>query len=216
MMYSIKEVFDMLGEANLSISTVSKSSRESIEVDGFKVYTKSLRYATFYQKGCDCVSCGRKGAYFKLDAPDPIETLQTSRRHFNLYSEDGILITKDHILPKRWGGKDHIDNMQPMCSICNKAKGSACDLEIDGITATDIQNPELIKRYTSFEECVAKFFDRKHITSTQKIKRSSLVKSAVEVTLSIQEALKSGKPYMNHIFKYETFNMNQGSINGGE
>ena len=125
MTYTISEVFDMLGEEALSISELGyRKDRESIEVAGYKVYTKSLRYATFYQKGCRCVSCGKVGEYFQLDPGD-----RADRRHFNLYAADGTLITKDHIIPKRHGGKDTMDNMQTMCVICNRAKG--CKLPSD-------------------------------------------------------------------------------------
>lgn len=118
MKYAVSEVFDMLGEDALSISFVGRE-RESIEVEGFQVYTQSLRYATFYQKGCKCVSCGKEGTYFQLDPSDRAE----HRRHFNLYAEDGTLMTKDHILPKKHGGKNAVENMQTMCVICNRAKG---------------------------------------------------------------------------------------------
>ena len=117
--YSIEEVFNLLGQDALNISEVGfRRHRESIEVDGYKVYTKSLRYATFYQKGCKCARCGIEGTYFQLDSGD-----QPERRHFNLYAADGTLITKDHIVPKKHGGKDTVDNMQTMCVICNRAKG---------------------------------------------------------------------------------------------
>jgi 5-methylcytosine-specific restriction endonuclease McrA len=120
--YSIEEVFNLLGQDALNISEVGfRRHRESIEVDGYKVYTKSLRYATFYQKGCKCARCGKEGTYFQLDSGD-----QPERRHFNLYAADGTLITKDHIVPKKHGGKDTVDNMQTMCVICNRAKG--CDM----------------------------------------------------------------------------------------
>lgn len=46
--------------------------------------------------------------------------------HFNLYhvgKHNGlILMTKDHILPKSKGGRDHIDNLQTMCVNCNVSK----------------------------------------------------------------------------------------------
>jgi len=46
----------------------------------------------------------------------------------NLYAINAageeVLMTKDHILPRVLGGKDHIDNYQPMCQVCNSEKGS--------------------------------------------------------------------------------------------
>ena len=201
--YSIESVFKMLGEEALSIKTQPKHTRESIEVEGFQVYKKSLRYATFYQKGCECVICSKKGAYFKLDADRDGGNIE-GRRHFNLYAEDGTLMTKDHILPKRWGGKDHIDNMQTMCQICNENKGSQYELEIDGIVAYDIQNLEHILRFNNFEDAILDMYDRT-IRTNQKLKRGTVVRRAVEMTFKLQEAIETGEPWLNYIWKREKF-----------
>jgi 5-methylcytosine-specific restriction endonuclease McrA len=32
------------------------------------------------------------------------------------------MMTKDHIMPKSKGGKNHFDNYEPMCSDCNTEK----------------------------------------------------------------------------------------------
>ena len=120
MRYSVTDVFNMLGTDTLTVERIDRKSRDSIEVEGYKVYRQSLRYATFYQKGCTCATCGKVGEYFELDLGD-----NSSRRHFNLYAEDGTLMTKDHIVPKKHGGKDIISNMQTMCVYCNSAKGAS-------------------------------------------------------------------------------------------
>lgn len=86
------------------------------------VYMDSVRYALF-QQNKTCVCCGVTGNIMRLEkdkkAPDFNE-------HFNLYAQvDGktILMTKDHIVPRSQGGKDHISNLQTMCFICNSLKG---------------------------------------------------------------------------------------------
>lgn len=122
--YGIQEVFDIIGEENLNGNAVNRQCRSSIVVDGFNVYSKSLRYMTFYQKGLKCVCCGKKGTHFKLCGEDG-----SNRRHFNLYADDGTLITKDHIIPASKGGPDHIDNMQTMCTNCNSEKGNMSDIK---------------------------------------------------------------------------------------
>ena len=73
MRYSITDVFNMLGEDALNIEHVERKARDSIEVEGYKVYKQSLRYATFYQKGCTCATCGRVGTYFVLDPGEIVE-----------------------------------------------------------------------------------------------------------------------------------------------
>ena len=111
------EVFDMLGRDTLN-QTGELIKSESVEVDGYLVYKDSWRYRTFYQKGLKCSCCNRVGTYFKLKA----DSKSLERAHFNLFSEDGTLMTKDHIVPKSKGGPDCIDNFQTMCRECNEKK----------------------------------------------------------------------------------------------
>jgi len=94
------------------------------ELDGDRINFSSLRLQTFATKGVACVRCGIEGEFFikeKHHQSDKFFTL-------SLYALDGdnnwILMTKDHIIPKSKGGKDHLDNLNPMCYICNQDKGS--------------------------------------------------------------------------------------------
>lgn len=119
MRYTVDEVFNMLGTDALTVEFIDRKSRDSIEVEGYRVYRQSLRYVTFYKKGCTCASCGKVGTYFELDPGD-----NSNRKHFNLYADDGTLMTKDHIVPKKHGGKNIISNLQTMCVTCNCAKGA--------------------------------------------------------------------------------------------
>ena len=84
----------------------------------------SLRYQTF-KKSLMCKCCGLYGTVMLLELPNNGGDI--CRPHFNLYAErEGVLVqmTKDHIQPKSKGGRDHINNMQTMCSRCNELKGS--------------------------------------------------------------------------------------------
>lgn len=128
--YSIPEVFEALGEENLSCEDMKWKPKEDIRFDGYLVHPKSLRYMTFYQKGTCCCKCGREGAYFTLDKENP--GYEGERRHFNLYAEDGTLMTKDHIFPRGKGGCDTVENMQTMCAICNDKKGAGFEFDEDG------------------------------------------------------------------------------------
>lgn len=124
--YSIEEVFKFCGEwlnpeySNSRENRKNKRHRE--EFDGFLVKPYSERYQTFYNKGIKCSKCGIEGKYFMLEPHAGDE--ETNIRHFNLYTADGILMTKDHIIPRSKGGKNHISNYQTMCCSCNEKKGN--------------------------------------------------------------------------------------------
>lgn len=201
--YSIQEVFDMIGVDSLNISSMPKGTKDSIEVEGFKVYRKSMRYATFYQKGTKCVCCGKEGSYFQLD-PDRDGGNIENRRHFNLYSEDGVLMTKDHILPKKWGGQDHIDNFQTMCKTCNEAKGSQYELEIDGIVAIKEDNPEKVKQFIDIEKAIYDVCNRHHVLS-QGGKPGTIAKKSIHVAVKLLGALDKDFPVYGYYWKHAKF-----------
>jgi len=120
--YSIGEMFELITNKNGEIIC------GDIFIGDIKVKANSVRYAVFKKYGISCVNCGIEGEYFALEK-DKSEGGNTSNRfHFNLYGVDDngneSLITKDHIIPKSKGGRDFIDNLQPMCKLCNVAKGS--------------------------------------------------------------------------------------------
>ena len=98
------------------------NDKEYIDLDGVKVKITSLRYEVF-KKSVKCVCCGIEGTFFASERANE----DTDKYHFNLYGiSDGkeFLITKDHIIPRSKGGKDHISNMQTMCAVCNAQKGN--------------------------------------------------------------------------------------------
>lgn len=190
--FGINEVFTMLGNEALNIKEVNKKSRTSLDVNGFKVYKESLRYATFYQKGTICACCGRRGAYFKLE--EDTDGNSPDRRHFNLYSEDGVLMTKDHIRPRKLKGPDHIDNMQTMCELCNKEKGSKYSITLETIVARNIANPDNELKFLELEDAVIHICDKRHILSS-KSKPGKLARKVVDVTRDLIHALTVNEPY---------------------
>lgn len=127
--FSIEEVRSLWENARHEIETKSGRTRctfDKIEIaDGITVKMESQRYQVFFEHGTDCVKCGLKGAYFWLEQ---CKGNPGSAWHFNLYGvrDDGteILMTKDHIVPKSKGGKNHLSNYQPMCARCNATKGN--------------------------------------------------------------------------------------------
>jgi len=113
--YTIEQVLE-------KVSLEDEGKKSVTSFDGNPVKMNSLRYKTFKKFGVKCVSCGIEGQFFALEA-HPGNT----RYHFNLYALDSddneVLMTKDHITPKIEGGQDTLENLQPMCAICNELKG---------------------------------------------------------------------------------------------
>ncbi len=92
----------------------------------FEVYKNSQRYILFKQAGCTCVSCEMVADKCILIAePDG-----TDRGHFEFVgTKNGklVIMTKDHIIPRALGGKDILENYQPMCQDCNVEKKHKCE-----------------------------------------------------------------------------------------
>ena len=211
--YSIDEVFALIGEDVLNTPHYSKGQKNSentIQVDGHDVYTHSLRYMTFYQKGCTCVVCGKQGTHFTLDKSCGEDN---DRYHFNLRADDGTLMTRDHILPKSKGGRDHISNMQTMCTVCNRAKGNTYDGEVPekvrNIVAVNIDNPEKIMTYEDENFAIFQLLNRSKVTQpvTNKNKLGAKLRKSIEVTMTFMNCLNRDIPYHNYLWytrdKYE-------------
>lgn len=181
--YSIEEVFEMLGEENLKGATIQGRHKHQIEVDGYNVYTRSLRYMTFYQKGTTCVCCGRKGSYFKLDGDE-----KSKRRHFNLYCDDGTVMTKDHIMPKSLGGLDSIENLQPMCKDCNEKKGNGKNESLIHIIGVDREGK--IKQYNNIASVIVS-----HIPDWRKRKPEQLVMDILSRGSALKASIENGSEY---------------------
>lgn len=194
--FSIEEVEAMVKEdvKNHSCRRCDKNNNHSIVVEGHDVYTTSLRYKTFIEKGYKCVCCGRTGAYYALEKS---HGSNLKRAHFNLYSDDDVLMTKDHIWPKSMGGMDCIENMQTMCTICNGNKGSVVP---DGYVPNEAQKKKKKNDNRPYFWCGTK-------------KYASLEKAAMSVTCGnkarlpkakakIRDSVKNGTLYYGEVWRY--------------
>jgi len=122
--YIRKEIYSI--EDVLKHVKLDSTKKDIIDFDGDPMKIGSDRYKTFKFKGLVCVKCGLEGKFFAKEKF--IKQSLIESYHFNLYAinENGeeVLMTKDHIQPKSKGGKDFIENYQPMCTICNEEKGN--------------------------------------------------------------------------------------------
>lgn len=193
--YEIPEVFAMIGEAYLLRSDDKGQKDSDLIVDGFHVYPISLRYMNFYQHGTTCVCCGKQGTHFRL-CGDPT----TNRRHFNLYADDGTLMTKDHVVPKSKGGLDKVANMQPMCVRCNKKKGNKSDIKVPYIVAVRKEggSESLFRDIKK----AARHIVLSHIKPSKK-NQENTINAAINAVLNIQQAIEAHSEYAGFTWSME-------------
>lgn len=92
-----------------------------ISIDELPIRFKGhRRLETFIQKGCSCAhpGCDKVGTRLVLCID------HGGGLHWDVYTDEGIMMTVDHINPKSKGGKDEIENYQPMCHNHNMKKGN--------------------------------------------------------------------------------------------
>lgn len=130
--------------------------------DLYSVYHKHRRLKVFVNKGRQCVTCDREGVLL-------LETLDNGGgKHIDLYTDDFVLMTVDHIVPKAvckkagWPKKtmEKLSNKQTMCEPCNGKKGST------PITNNQFRNRRLQNGYPQrriLPDVVAKLVDNENI-----------------------------------------------------
>lgn len=77
------------------------------------------RMKVFFSKGLACTgkNCKCIGTRMVLGMSED------GKGHVDIYTENWILMTVDHFIPKSKGGDDRIENLFPMCTNCNLKKG---------------------------------------------------------------------------------------------
>lgn len=64
-----------------------------------------------------CVCCKIEATNFSLGKDN------SGGLHWDLYADNGIALSLDHIHPKSRGGANSLENSQIMCTVCNSLKG---------------------------------------------------------------------------------------------
>lgn len=90
---------------------------ETMPLERLEEFKDHHRLQVFYHKGCKCVQCGIEGTLLAVG-------IGRNSKHVDVYTDDFYPLTVDHIIPRSLGGPDHIDNLQPMCCLCNWNKGN--------------------------------------------------------------------------------------------
>ena len=87
-----------------------------LQLDRLKVF---LRYGV----KCSNPECTVEGKWFQVDRHG---TLDEYDLNLYGYNDEGhfVLMTCDHIIPLAMGGKNKMDNYQPLCLCCNQTKGN--------------------------------------------------------------------------------------------
>ena len=111
----------------LILNFINQNQKEAYYVDEEGNRCKLRRASVFAVRGIVCQYCKIEGKFFALEkhADDAL--------HFDLYGIDDngyeILMTIDHVKAKSKGGRNHIDNYQTLCAICNEAKANFEEFE---------------------------------------------------------------------------------------
>lgn len=195
-LFTPDEVFGLIGREYLERNSDIGKRDSDMVLDGIHIYRASLRYMTFYQKGMVCPSCGKVGTHFRLCGDS-----ESNRRHFNLYADDGTLFTKDHIIPKSKGGANKVENLQPMCVNCNKAKGNYCpDIKVAYIVAANCKNGCRLE----FREIkqAARHIVLSYLRPSKK-NMNNIVDCSINAVLKIQDAIKTGDAYAGFFWTVE-------------
>ena len=91
-----------------------------------QMFETHRRLKVFLHKGVACVTpnCTHVGSrlIFSVDAQ--------GGKHWDVYTDDAVLINIDHIVSKSNGGSNDFENLQPMCSVCNTIKRNQ-DITLD-------------------------------------------------------------------------------------
>jgi hypothetical protein len=107
-------------------------------------YKSHHRLRVFYFFGTTCVACGIQGTKLVKLQHKTIPEFHP----VDVYTDKMKLMTVDHIIPKALGGRNTLENMQPMCSRCNSLKGDISDItneELGVIVRNGVKNGKKVR-----------------------------------------------------------------------
>jgi len=113
--YNINDIFQLIEEKDSIPDPIVYSKKD---YQDSKTRIKIIKQL-IERDGCQCVECKEKPTYFAMGKDN------AGYWHLDLYSKmdnEHYMYTIDHIHPKSRGGKNHIDNYQLLCKICNEDK----------------------------------------------------------------------------------------------
>jgi 5-methylcytosine-specific restriction endonuclease McrA len=90
----------------------------------YTVYEYHERLEVFAKKGLYCATCPRKGTLLIITEERTNKHGHIGLQHVDIYTDDFILMTVDHIEPYSVSQDNTLNNKQPMCEPCNHSKGS--------------------------------------------------------------------------------------------
>jgi hypothetical protein len=135
--YSIEMIHEIMRQTHLRVGR-SPAGPLHVLPNG-NIFALNKRMKTFLRKGTDCVSCGAIGQFYMEKAnPDLAKCTHRPSVILSLYaqlpdanSSNLRVMTRDHIFPRSHGGSNGLNNMQPMCNVCNGVKGSQVPDNLD-------------------------------------------------------------------------------------
>lgn len=114
----------MLTINQFNLSKYGYFFQEELSIDElYSKFSQHRRLKVFVTKGLRCVveNCNHIGSRL-IQAIDKL-----GNKHIDLYTDNLMMMTIDHILPVSKGGNNELDNLQPMCYLHNNLKGNESD-----------------------------------------------------------------------------------------
>jgi len=90
----------------------------------YTIYHDHERLEVFAKKGLYCATCPRVGTLLVITEEKTNKHGDLGRQHVDIYTDDFILMTVDHVIPFSISQDDTLNNKQPMCEFCNHSKGN--------------------------------------------------------------------------------------------